>query len=325
MTRAYSRGAAALALAALLSTAGAHAQAAPALPKLINVVVPFPPGGSNDVFARVLSDKLSARMGTSVMVENRPGAGGAIGAEYVARAPADGSVLLLSSSTFATNAAVQPNLKYDAVKSFAPVAMLASSPMTLVVPKDSPYRTMADLLAAARKAPGKLNYGSAGVGSINQMGSEILASDAGVTFTHVPYKGMSQAMNDLAAGRVDFVVASFASVAAMVKAERIRILAVTSGRRSTLQPDVPTVGETVPGYGVELWWGILAPAGTPPALVEKLNADVRAVVADPKMRDIFAEESATASDFSAARFAKLVADDAAQWKKIATDRHIVAQ
>jgi tripartite-type tricarboxylate transporter receptor subunit TctC len=300
----------------------ALAQQEAAVPKVMTIVVPFPPGGSNDVFARVLAEKLSTRLHNSVIVENRPGAGGSIGADYVSRAAKDGSILMLSSSSFTTNAAVQPKLQYDVVKSFTPVAMLASSPMALVVSKESPYKDLKTLLEAGRKEAGKITYGSAGVGSINQMSSEILASEDKSTFMHVPYKGMGPAMNDLAANRVDFIIASFTSVSAMLKADRVRVLAVTSAKRSPFYPDVGAVGEALPGYSAELWWGMLGPAGMSPALVKKLNADIRAIVNDEKMRQMFALESAVPSDLDAAQFGELVATDAKKWKQVAHDRHI---
>ncbi|AYD65537.1 tripartite tricarboxylate transporter substrate binding protein [Achromobacter sp. B7] len=319
----------ALALSLTLAVAAgapatAMAQSA-SIPPTITMVVPFPPGGSNDVFARVLAEKLGARLSNTVIVENRPGAGGAIGAEYVARAPKDGTVLMLSSSTLTTNAAVQTNLKYDVVRSFAPVAMLARSPMALVVGKDSPYQSMADLLAVGRKEPGKLTYGSAGLGSVNQMASEILAGGEKTAFTHVPYKGMSHALNDLAGGRVDFVIGSFASTASLLKGGKLRVLAVTSPKRSQFYPNLPTIGEGQPGYSVELWWGVLAPAGTPAPLVDKLNAEIRAIVNDDKMRAMFAEESAVPAELTVPQFADLVQADAAKWKQVARDRNISIQ
>jgi tripartite-type tricarboxylate transporter receptor subunit TctC len=315
-------GAALVCASAAVPLHPALAQQEPAVPKVMTIVVPFPPGGSNDVFARVLAERLSARLHNSVIVENRPGAGGSIGADYVSRAAKDGSVLMLSSSSFTTNAAVQPKLQYDVVKSFTPVAMLASSPMALVVSKESQYANLKSLLEAGRKESGKITYGSAGVGSINQMASEILASEDKSTFMHVPYKGMGPAMNDLAANRVDFIIASFTSISAMLKADRVRVLGVTSVKRSPFYPDVGTVGEALPGYSAELWWGMLGPAGMQPALVKKLNADIRAIVNDEKMRQMFALESAVPSDLDAAQFGELVANDSKKWKQVAQDRHI---
>lgn len=313
----------ALLVAALsLACASVQAQQEPKVPKMMTMVVPFPPGGSNDVFARVLAERLADRLHTSVIVENRPGAGGAIGAEYVARANKDGSVLMLTSSSFTTGAAVQKHLQYDVVKNFTPVAMLASSPMAMVTGKDSQFPTLQTLLDASRKEPGKINYGSAGIGSINQMATEILASTAKASFTHIPYKGMSPAMNDLATNRVDFIIASFASIAPMLKGDRVRVLGVTSSKRSPFYPDLPAIGEVQPGYGVDLWWGVFGPAGMSPALVQKLNSDVRAISAEPKMKQMLANESAVPSDLDAVAFAGLVKRDAAQWKQVAQQRHI---
>ncbi len=310
---------------ALVPISGAQAATEPKMPAAITLVVPFPPGGSNDVFARVLAEKLSARLPASIIVENRPGAGGAIGAEYVSRSPKDATVLMLSSSSLTTNAAVQTNLKYDVVSSFAPTAMLAKSPMALVVGKDSPYTSVAELLAAGRKEPGKLTYGSAGLGSVNQMASEILAGGEKTSFTHIPYKGMSQALTDLAGGRVDFVISSFASAGALLKGDKLKVLAVTSPERSRFYPDLPTIGEVQPGYSVELWWGVLAPAGTPAVLVDKLNAEIRNIVTDPKMREMFAEESAVPATLDVGQFSELVKSDADKWKQVATERHISVQ
>lgn len=325
---AWLRAATVVAIAGVCAGAAQAADTAPAkvtIPQAMTIVVPFPPGGSNDVFARVLAERLSAKLGNTIIIENRPGAGGAIGAEFVARAPKDGSVLMLSSSTFTTNAAVQPALKYNVNDSFDAIAMLATSPMALVVGKDSPYTDVNTLLADGRKEKGKLNYGSAGLGSVNQMAAEILAGGEKSTYTHVPYKGMSQALNDLAGGRVDFVIGSFASISSMLKGNRLRVLAVTSPQRSPFYPDIPTIAEVQPGYSVELWWGVLAPAGVPAPLVERVNAEVRSIVSEEKMKEMFAQESATPAALSVAQFEQLVASDAAKWKQVAQARNIVAE
>lgn len=305
-------------------TPSAHAADA-AIPKSIRMVVPFPPSGSNDVFARLVSDKLSKKLGVTAIVDNKPGAGGAIGAEFVARSAPDGATLLVTSSTLTANAAVQPKTSYDVNKSFAPVAMLASGPMVLAVSDKSPYKTVGDLIAAARKDKGAINYGSAGVGSINQMSSELLAGDAGIEFTHVPYKGISNALTDLIAGQVQFVIASFPSVATQVKSGKVRALGVTSPSRSRFAPQWPSVAETVPNYSAELWWGVFAPAGTPQALVDKLNAEIRDIIATPEMREIFSREGAEPSAMTAAQFAEHIRRDSARWKQVAKARNITAE
>lgn len=313
----------ACAAVALSAAAPAHA-AEPVVPKTIRMVVPFPPSGSNDVFARLVSEKLSKKLGVTAIVDNKPGAGGAIGAEFVARSAPDGATLLVTSSTLTANAAVQPKTSYDVVKSFAPVAMLASGPMVLAVSDKSPYKTVADLVAAAKKDKGAINYGSSGVGSINQMASELLAGDSGIEFTHVPYKGISNALTDLIAGQVQFVIASFPSVAVQVKGGKVRALGVTSPARSRFAPQWPSVAETVPNYSAELWWGVFAPAGTPQPLIDKLNAEIRDIIATPEMREIFAREGAEPSSMTAPQFAEHIRRDSARWKQVAKARNITA-
>lgn len=313
----------AMTIVSIATPPAAHA-AEPVVPKSIRMVVPFPPSGSNDVFARLLSEKLSTRLKVTAIVDNKPGAGGAIGAEFVARSAPDGATLLVTSSTLTANAAVQPKLNYDPVKSFAPVAMLASGPMVVAVAEKSPYKTVGQLVAAARKDRGAINYGSAGIGSINQMASELLAGDSGSEFTHVPYKGISNALTDLIAGQVQFVIASFPSVAGQVKGGKVRALAVTSPTRSKFAPQWPTVAEAVPNYSAELWWGVFAPAGTPQALVDRINAEIRDIIATPEMREIFAREGAEPSAMTAAQFADHIRADTARWKQVAKARHITA-
>lgn len=329
----YTRAAVTALLLAAIGTAGAApsgptpgtAADATAIPKTLRLVVPFPPSGSNDVFARLLSDQLSKRLHITAIVDNKAGAGGAIGAEFVARAAPDGATLLVTSSTLTANAAVQPKLGFDPVRSFAPVAMLASGPMVLAVSSTSPYQTVNQLIDAARKTRGAINYGSAGIGSINQMASELLAGDSQSEFTHVPYKGISNALTDLIAGQVQFVIASFPSVQAQVKGGKLRALGVTSPTRSKFAPDWPTVAEAVPHYSAELWWGVFAPAGTPAALVERLNAEIRGIIASPEMRATFAREGAEPSAMTAPQFAAHIRQEAARWKQVAKDRHITAE
>lgn len=323
-THAAPRVAGLIALASLLAAAPAAHAADDAMPKSIRFVVPFPPSGSNDVFARLLSQKLAERLKVTAIVDNKPGAGGSIGAEFVARATPDGSTLLVTSSTLTTNAAVQPGLKYDPVKSFAPVAMLASGPMVVAVSASSPYQNVSQLLDAARKDKGRIHYGSAGVGSINQMASELLANASASDFTHVPYKGISNALTDMMGGQVQFVIASFPSVASQVKGGKLKALGVTSPSRSKFAPQWPAVSETVPNYSAELWWGVFAPAGTPAALVERLNKEIRDIIATPEMRETFAREGAEPSALTAPQFAAHIRQDAERWKQVAKTRGITA-
>ncbi|WP_197424937.1 tripartite tricarboxylate transporter substrate-binding protein [Bordetella sp. N] len=311
--------------AAVFSNPSAQAAGDPAkLPDLTKIVVPFSPGASNDVFGRALAAKLAKKLGGNFIVENRPGAGGAIGASEVARAAPDGSTLLFSSVSFVTNAATEQKLPYDAVKSFQPVAVAARGAMLLVVGNETPYTSAAQLIADAKKQSGKLTYGSAGVGSIGQMSAELLNAEAGSNMVHVPYKGITNAVTDMIGGRLHAMITTPASVSGPLDAKKIRPLAVTSLQRSPFYPDLPTVAETVPGYSVDVWWGVYAPAGTPKPLVDKLNAAIREVSAEPEMRALFAREATEPSDMDTAQTTAYVNGELLKWRKLAADRHIVA-
>lgn len=318
------RGAMLAAGCGLLLSAGPVA-AQSELPKTVKIVVPFSAGGSNDLFARAIGQRIASKFNVTVVVDNKPGAGGSIGSDMVARAEPDGGTLLLTSVSFSTNAAVQPKLPYDALKSFAPVALVSRGPMLLVVSSQTPYKTTAQLLAAAKESRGKLNYGSAGIGSVGQMGSELLNSMAGTQVQHVPYKGISNAVSDMIGGNVEMMVTTAASVNGPLKAGSIRPIAVTSAQRSKFAPDLPTVAESLPGYAVEAWWGVFAPAKTPKALVDKLNAEIRAAGQTEELRELYARESTEAGTMTADQFAGFVAAEVGKWSKLAKDRNITAE
>ena len=307
----------------------AQAQDGPAAvtwPRTITLLVPFGPGASNDTFARVLAQKLGPRLGTNVIVDNKPGAGGMIGAAAVARSAPTGATLMLTSSTFTCSAAVQPRLTFDPVKGLVPVAMMARGPMVFAVGASSPYKTLADVIAAAKAERGRFTYGSAGVGSINQMGTELLASMAGIEMTHVPYKGAANALTDLVGGQVQFMLAAPVSLLPHVKTGRLRALAVSTLQPSPLVPDLPTAATSVPGYEVAIWWGVFAPAGLPQPLVERLNAEIRAIAAEPEMRARFEQEGAEPETaMNPEQFATLVRDDIETWRRIAAERGITAE
>ena len=311
---------------ACLASAPVLAAAPVALPKTITLVVPFGPGASNDAFARVIAQKLGPRIGANVIVDNKPGAGSVIGSSFVARAPADGSVLMLTSSTFTTSAAVQKNLPYDPIKGFAPVSLVATGPMLLTVGAQTPYKTAAELIADARARKGQINYASAGIGSINQMSAEMLNSMAKIDMIHVPYKGAAAALTDMIAGQVQMMVASPASATSQMKSGKVRVLAVTSPKPSALVPGVPTLSQTVPGYEVEIWWGIFAPAGTPAPVVERLNQEIGAIIDTPEMRERFAQEGAEpGTGVTAAQFAAYVKRELDKWRTIAQEKQISAE
>ena len=294
------------------------------IPKLVKIVVPFSPGGSNDLFARALGQKLAASLGTAVVVDNRPGAGGAVGAVAVSQAEPDGATLLLTSVSFVTNAAIQEKPAYDPVKSFAPVALLNRGPMLLIVGRDTPYTTTTQVVQAMRDNK-DMNYGSAGMGSIGQMATELLNSMARANATHVPYKGISNAVTDMMGNNLQMMITTAASVTGPLKANQVRPIAVTSQKRSRFMPDLPAVAEVVPGFDVESWWGVYAPPRTPKPLIDRLNAEIRRIADGAEMRELFERESTEPGTLDAAQFATYVATESAKWRKLAAERGIKSE
>lgn len=295
------------------------------LPKLIKIVVPFEPGASTDIFARLLAQKLAVRIGGTVVVENRTGATGSIGAEYVSRAVADGSTLMVTSTPFSANAAVRPKLPFDPVNGFAPVAMLASGPSILAVGNDTPYKSTAQLLDAARANKGKINYGSTGIGSSHHLNAALLNSMAGSEMTHVPFKGGGPAVTNLIGGHIQVMMFAYSTLMPHVKSGKIRALAVTSSSRSRFAPDLPTVAETIPGFSVESWWGVFAPAATPQPVVNRLNAEILAIVSSPEMREVFDKEGVDPASMTAGEFTAFVHSDIDKWRDVARKLNIVAE
>jgi tripartite-type tricarboxylate transporter receptor subunit TctC len=315
------------ALAACLTLIMGSALAQAKFPgKPVTIIVPYPPGGSNDTFARELGKRLGDAWKVPVIIENRAGAGGSIGAAIVSKAPPDGYTLCLLSSSFTTNAAIQPNLPFDPVAGFSPVAMVAKGPMLLTVANDLPVKSTLELFALARKNPGKLNYGSSGQGSTNHFATELLMDAAQIQMTHVPYKGMPPAVTDVIGGHVDVLIASAPSIYQHVKAGKVRGLGVTSLGPSQLVPDLPPVARTgVPTYSFELWWGILAPPKTAPEIVAQINADVNRILASPEIREVFMREGAEPVQMSADKFAATIKSEIEGWKKVAKASNIKAE
>jgi tripartite-type tricarboxylate transporter receptor subunit TctC len=256
----------------------------------IRFIAPFPPGGSSDVLCRLLGQKLSESLGQPVMVENRPGAGANIGHEFAAKQPADGYTLLLSSSsTLATNPHLYKRLGFDPIGDFSPVSMVASAGQVLVVHPSVPARSVAELVALARAQPGKLNFGSGGKGIQSHISAEMFKSAAGVDIVHIPYKGTVQAVSDLVAGQVQLVFADMVPAIPHIKAGRLRALAVTTEQRSAALPEVPTMIESgLAGYRAGVWWAVMAPKGTPEAIVNRLNAELGRIVKLPEVREKYA-------------------------------------
>ena len=247
----------------------------------VRLIVPFAPGGGTDSLGRIFADVLSHRLGKTVVVENMAGAGGTIGASAVAHAKPDGYMLTTGTPSLTINPFIQKDISYDPAKDFAPVALLADSPMVLVVPPKSSFKTVQDVIDAAKANPGKVLYGSAGVGSIDHLSSALFASMAHVQMTHVPYRGAAPALTDLIGGALTFMFENAPSVIGDVHSGQLRAIAVSTAKPSTLLPGLPTVTATVPGYESSSWFGILAPAKTPAAIVNKLNAALNAGLKDP--------------------------------------------
>jgi tripartite-type tricarboxylate transporter receptor subunit TctC len=268
---------------------------------------------------------LAKRLDSSVIVENRAGAAGVIGADAVAKSPHDGSVLLLTSSTFLTAAATQSRLPYDPIAAFAPVAMVGQGPLLLAVSSSTPFKSPAELLAAARAKPGQLTYGTAGVGSVGHLATELLDAAAKVQMTHVPYKGAAIAAIDLAGGQIQVMVSSYSTLAGLMKAGKIKALAVTSRQPHPAFPDLPPLITTVPGFAIDIWVGVFAPAGTPTALVERFNREINEISTSPELAVLLEPDGTVPVAMSPAAFAARLRQELAQWKQIATDRKIVAE
>lgn len=291
---------------------------APYPSKPITILVGSAPGGSNDTFARAIAKSLQQALGQVVVVENKPAAGGILANGILAKSPPDGYILAIVSSTFTTGAAIRNNLPYDAITSFSPIAMLASGPLLITVGKHTNFQNIADLVSFARKNPAKLNYGTSGVGSINQFATELFSESAGVKMTHVPYKGMNPAVTDLIGGQIDLLIASAPSLMAQVKADKIRALAVTTSRRSNVAPDLPGAVESgFPNSAVDLWWGMLAPAGTPEPVAAKLHDTISKILDTPEMKAFFLKEGAMPAAMTRDAFQQLIVDEIVRWKEVA--------
>jgi tripartite-type tricarboxylate transporter receptor subunit TctC len=288
----------------------------PAYPKgPVTLVVPFPAGGPTDAMARVLALKLGERLGQQVVVDNKGGAGGSIAAEAVAKAAPDGQTLFFGTTgTMAINPSLYSKLRYDPVKDFAPVSLMATTMNVLVVNPEVPAKNLGDLVKLAKAKPGTVSYGSAGNGSSNHLSGELLRNSAGVQVTHIPYKGSAPALVDLLGGRLTMMFDTVAQQTGNIAAGKVRALAVTGPKRSPLLPDVPTAQESgLKDYDVTIWYGVLAPAGTPAPVIERLNREMVAVMSTEEMKKKMQADGAEAKPTSAAEFAALIKHDMAKW------------
>jgi len=314
-----------IAIACLLWVAAACAVAQPFPSKPITLVIPFPPGGVSDIVGRAVAARLATVLGVSVVVENKAGASGILGAEAAARARPDGYTLMLGNiSTLGTNPASFAKLPYDPEKSFAAVSMLAVQPLVVAVGPRVPAETLADLVKLAKSRGGALTYGTAG--SSIQLAVELFASQVGVRMTHIPYKGSAPAITDLLGGQIDVLFDPISSLYPQVKAGKARGLAVTTAQRSPVAPELPTVAESgVERYDVSSWQAIVAPAGTPPGVVAQLNEAVAKVLASAEVRELFARQGAQPTGSTPAELEAFVRAEVARWKKVAADAGVAPQ
>jgi tripartite-type tricarboxylate transporter receptor subunit TctC len=287
----------------------------------MRLIIPFPPGGGTDIMGRMVAQRLIDAFGLQVVADNRGGAAGIIGTEMAARANPDGHTLMIGSvSTICINPSLHKNLAFDPVKDLAPISLVASTPSMLVVGSALPVKSVKDLIAVAKAKPGHLLYATPGSGSSSHLGTELFKQVAGVNIQHVPYKGTGPAVTDLISGQVSMFITNMPSVLPMVKAGRVRALAVTSLQRSTLVPELPTVAESgIPGFEVIVWYGVLAPAAVPRPLLARLNQEVRKMSGMQDVKDKLALQGAEVMSSTQEEFARRIRDDLTKWGKIVRD------
>ena len=298
---------------ALLAPLQVLAQVWPVRP--VKLVVPYPPGGPTDIVARVVAERLAAQTGQPFIVDNRPGAGGNLGAEAVAKSPADGYTLLVATTAHAINKSMFKNLNYDVQKDFIAVSLLTQGPLVLVVHPDFPARNVAELIAMAKAKPKSVSFASSGNGQSTHLSAELFASMAGAPMTHVPYKGSASALNDLIAGHVPLMFDTMLSAMPHVKGGKLRALAITGAQRSPVAPELPTIAESLPGYQAYAWNGLLVPVATPAAVVARLSEELKAVLAQPAVQEKFAAQGFAATWTAPAEASNFVKAEVDKWAR----------
>lgn len=305
---------------ALIGIAGIGAVTAQHYPtKPVRLVVGFPPGGAADILGRIAAQQLTASLGEQVVVDNRGGAGGLVATEITARAAPDGYTLLFTSIPHVINPHLYRKVNYDAVRDFDAVIQFVAVPLMLASNTGFPVKSVKELIAFAKTRPGQINYASAGAGSSSHLAMELFKSMAGVVMTHIPYKGTGPLLIDLIAGQVSVTIASAVPLIPQVKAGKLRGLAVTGARRSGAMPELPTIGETVPGYEVTNWFGIIVPRGTPRTVVARINADLNQALKAPDLRDLLNAQGADAAGGTPEEFAAVIRQDFVKWAKVVKD------
>ena len=316
----------ALGLLCACGTVAAQAPDASRFPsKPIRLIVPFPPGGSNDILGRFIAQKLTERTGQQTIVDNRAGADGMIGTELAARAPADGHTLLMISISYTMNPAIH-KVPYDPIKSFTPIAQIASGPNVICSHPNFAAQNVKELIALARKSkPGELRYATSGIGGVNHFHGELFNQMAKVKLVHIPYKGGGPSMLDVMTGQVEVVFGTLIQGLPHIRSGKLKPLGVGSAKRSQILPNVPTIAETLPGYDGTIWWGLLAPAGVPGPIVAKLNGEVNAILRDPEMSKRLTAEAAEPVNTTPEAFGKLIAENITKWGRIAKEANIKAE
>ena len=302
------------AVALPILSGAAWGQAYPSRP--VRWIVPFPPGGGTDILARLIGQWLSERLGQQFVIDNRPGGGSNIGTEAAVHAPPDGYTLLLAASVHTINPSLYDKLSFDFIRDIAPVAGIMRVPNVMVVNPSVPARTVPEFIAHARANPGKINFASAGIGTSQHVAGELFRLMAGIDMVHVPYRGTAPALTDLLGGQVQVLFTSPASAIGHVRAGRLRGLAVTTAARSQALPDLPTVAEFLPGFEASLMYGLTAPRNTPPGIVDRLNTEIDAGLADSHLKTRLADLDGTVLGGSPADFGKLIADETEKWRKV---------
>jgi len=301
----------------------ARAEAYPSRP--VHIIVPVPPGGALDIIARLMGQWLSDHLGQPFVVENRPGAGTNIGVDAVAHAPADGYTLLLIPQSVTTNATLFQHLNFDFIRDIVPIAMISSLPLVMEVNVSNPAKTVPEFIAWAKANPGKVSMASGGTGSASHIGGELFKMMTGVDMLHVPYKGGAPAVTDLMGGQIQVYFSPLPESISVVKGGKVRALAVTTAKRAASLPDVPTIGESVPGFQINTWQGIGAPKNTPAEIVAVLNKEINAALADEKVKARMAQIGSEPNPMSPAEYEQLVVDETAKWAKVIHDAKIPLQ